>query len=163
HYQKEKERTPELKDISSVNDLPPVDDLRKKEKKLKSLIFENEKNLKKTQEDIQNLKKEEERKATILEQKKQFEFELEQYNLKKKEIGDILSEDDIDEKNKEIIKFTGNIENMKLYTSYNQCLERANKHKTEYIENINSEIKKIKLLSDDDIEKINTNIEKMLD
>lgn len=162
HYQKEKERTPELKDISSVNDLPPVDELRKKEKKLKSLISENEKNLKKTQEDIQNLKKEEERKATILEQKKQFDFELEQYNLKKKEIGEILSEDDIDEKNKEIIKLTGNIENMKLYTSYNQCLERANKHKTEYIENINSEIKKIKLLSDDDIEKINTNIEKML-
>jgi len=147
HYQKEKERMPDMSLYPDINNIPPVEELKLKEKKLKKVSLENDRSFKKVQEDLHNNKKEEERKSSILDQKKYLEIELEQFNSKKQNIGNVLSSDDIDNLNKKLVDLIENVENIKKYSLYIQCLDRANKLKDEKILDIKDNLSKIKNFS----------------
>jgi DNA repair protein SbcC/Rad50 len=161
HYQKENERMPK-KQIQK-KDILNVDDLRSQEKHLKKEMDEIEHSLKKNQQELSSRRKEEERKSTIIEQKKILDIELQQLQKKKIEYGNILSEHELEELVKEQSVLHENIENMKKYSVYMQCLERATKHKNEYIENLESEIKSLKCLSDDRLKELESENEELLE
>lgn len=161
HYQKESERMPK-KQIQK-KDILNVDELRRQEKILKKEMDEIEQSLKKNQQELSSRKKEEERKSTIIEQKKILDIELHQLQKKRDEYGVVLSEHEIEELVKEQSILHENIENMKKYLIYTQCLERATKHKDEYIENLHLEIKNLKCLSDDRLKELELENEELLE
>lgn len=162
HLTKEKARMPKMS-ISAPEDIPDIDELKKYEEKTRKAISDNEKRIKKLQEEIQKYRKEMERKNTILEQKKILEIELKQLQRKREELGHVITDEELENKQRENVSLFTNIDNMRKYKAYLESFETAKKNREDAIKKINMEIDHFKIPTDEKIDELREEYDELIE